>query len=271
MDISILHLSDLHIINKNGDYSEILKNLIDDIYEQSIYLKHIVLVITGDIIDKAEYTEENIKVAKKFFSDLYNKIGGKVAGVQISPGNHDKEHNEIIKSVIENDRESGDIKNIEDKSWQYYLVQYSSYLDLANDIRCIFNKNSKKINNTYYIDTIDESNFTIIFINIDTSWSSYGGIGDKRKLCIDEGQLTKIKNEYQKRKRELNKKYITIMTAHHPLNWLKEKDETYISSWLLNTEYFNIDFYLCGHTHDRQIKSFFDTYKSYITLVTGIG
>lgn len=271
MNISILHLSDLHIVSKNGAYSEVLKNLIDDIKKQCTYLKHIILVITGDLIDQAKFTQENTNVAISFFNDLQKAIGDKIVGVELVPGNHDREHNDIISSIIEDNRENINLNKIESKSWNYYLVSYQSYISLANEIRLIFNKNSKKINNTYYVETIDEINFKVIFINLDTSWASLGGSIDKRKLCIDETQLNGLKEMYQKEKRNANKKYITVMAAHHPLNWLKEKDEAFINSWLLNSEYFNIDFYLCGHTHDRQIKSFFDMYKSYITLVTGIG
>lgn len=271
MDISILHLSDLHIIDKNGTYSEILGNLINDIKEQCLHYKHIILVITGDIINKATYTDKNQEIVLSFFSTLKKEIGDKIVGVEITPGNHDKEQHEINKALVNNYRKSENITNINITEWDYFLVSYKKYLNLANRIRRIFNKNSILLTNSYYIEEIDELDFKIIFLNLDTSWSSYGGNADKRNLCIDERQVNDLKEEYQKIKRETSKKYVTIMTAHHPLNWLKEKDETFISPWLFNSEYFNIDFYLCGHTHDRQIKSFFDTYKSYITLVTGIG
>ena len=43
MKISILHLSDLHINTKSGTYSGTLKNLINDVKEQCINLKNIIL------------------------------------------------------------------------------------------------------------------------------------------------------------------------------------------------------------------------------------
>lgn len=271
MNICILHLSDLHINTKNGSYSEVLGNLINDIKDQCSNLKRIILVITGDIIDQAHFSNDNYEITIKFFKDLQLAIGNKIVGIEFTPGNHDKERQEINSELINKERNKDEISNITDTDWEYFLIPYKKYLQLINEIRLLFNKNSVNIKNTYYVEAIDEKDFKIIFINLDTSWSSYGGNADKRNLCIDEKQLNNLKESYQKEKREDNKKIITIMTAHHPLNWLKEKDESYISSWLLNTEYFNIDFYLCGHTHDRQIKSLFDTYKSYITLVTGIG
>lgn len=271
MNISILHLSDLHIVAKDGSYSEILKNLISDVKEQCHYLKHIILVITGDIINEAKYTKENETAIINFFQDLKEEIGEKVIGVEIVPGNHDKEQDDINKELLKEKREQDEICHIGEKEWDYYLISYKKYLILMNRIREVFNKNSRHINNSFYVENIDMSDLKIIFINMDTAWSSYGGKTDKRKLCIDERQLYELKDVYQKEKKKDDKKCITIMTAHHSLNWLKEKDESTITPWMLNQEYFNIDCFLCGHTHDRQINTFFDTQKSYITLVTGIG
>lgn len=270
MEISILHLSDLHITNRNGIYSDVHKNLLQDIKKQCQYLNHIIIVITGDVIDKANY-DETFEVAKKFFQDLYEYIGDKVIGVEIVPGNHDKKQHSFDKHFVEVQRELCEIPEIDTSDWEYHCVSYKKYFALANTIRNIFNKNSMKIVDSSYVEAIDEQQFAIIFINLDTSWASYGGNEDKRKLRINLTQLSKLRDAYQSKRHSLSKPCITIMTAHHPLSWLKESDETFLSSWLFNSEYFNIDFYLSGHTHDRQIKSYFDTYKSYITLVTGIG
>ena len=72
MEISILHLSDLHITNRNGIYSDVHKNLLQDIKKQCQYLNHIIIVITGDVIDKANY-DETFEVAKKFFQEILKK------------------------------------------------------------------------------------------------------------------------------------------------------------------------------------------------------
>ena len=271
MDIAILHLSDLHIVEQNGSYSQILDNLIDDAQTQCTGFKHIVLVITGDIIDVAQYTSSNMDIALSFFKKLRDKLGEKIVGVEIVPGNHDKKRQVINKTLIDEKKAADSINNISAEEWEYFLVPYKMYLELANDIRELFNKNSPTLKDTSYIDEIDEKCFKIIFINLDTSWASHGGPGDKRQLCIEERRLIELKEEYQKKIKSIEKEYITIATAHHPLNWLREKDEAILSSWLLNPDFLNINIYLCGHTHDRQIKSLFDTYKSYITLVTGIG
>ena len=107
MEISILHLSDLHITNRNGIYSDVHKNLLQDIKKQCQYLNHIIIVITGDVIDKANY-DETFEVAKKFFQDLYEYIGDKVIGVEIVPGNHDKKQHSFDKHFVEVQRDTRD-------------------------------------------------------------------------------------------------------------------------------------------------------------------
>ena len=165
MNISILHLSDLHIVAKDGSYSEILKNLISDVKEQCHYLKHIILVITGDIINEAKYTEENETAIINFFQDLKEEIGEKVIGVEIVPGNHDKEQDDINKELLKEKREQDEICHIGEKEWDYYLISYKKYLILMNRIREVFNKNSRHINNSFYVENIDMSDLKIIFIN----------------------------------------------------------------------------------------------------------
>ncbi len=62
-DISILHLSDLHIDGKKNTYSRLLSNLIKDI---SIQIKHLadqslVVVVTGDIFNQGPKKADNSK------------------------------------------------------------------------------------------------------------------------------------------------------------------------------------------------------------------
>ncbi len=72
---SILHLSDLHIAKtSSGNYSWDLRTLISDIVEQinNLHIHKLMIVVTGDIIDKGEY--EFCDIAVDFFKDLHNAI-----------------------------------------------------------------------------------------------------------------------------------------------------------------------------------------------------
>lgn len=67
-DLTILHLSDLHI-DGQAAYPEILKNLLVHIKEEIAPTreKTLVVAVTGDIIDKGN--KAAIDNAKKFFED----------------------------------------------------------------------------------------------------------------------------------------------------------------------------------------------------------
>ncbi len=65
---SILHLSDLHISSKaiSGTH----KKLLEDIREQISDSDKVILIITGDIINKGDY--KNIDGVINFFQSLYD-------------------------------------------------------------------------------------------------------------------------------------------------------------------------------------------------------
>lgn len=98
-DLTILHLSDLHI-DGQAAYPEILKNLLVHIKEEiaTTREKTLVVAVTGDIIDKGN--KAAIDNAKKFFEDLKKTLGNKVAGIVLVPGNHDIFRSNSCKFII---------------------------------------------------------------------------------------------------------------------------------------------------------------------------
>lgn len=109
-DLTVLHLSDLHIDSEGQEYSDLLKKLLNDIESQinGYHIKdNLVVIVTGDIINRGD--ENAIDNAKLFFQDLYKKIGDKTIRLYIVPGNHDKKRtkdNELLiasyRSFFEN-------------------------------------------------------------------------------------------------------------------------------------------------------------------------
>lgn len=53
-DITILHLSDLHINSMYASCSYSLNKMLEDIQNQTRCLKNIVIVVTGDIVHKGK-------------------------------------------------------------------------------------------------------------------------------------------------------------------------------------------------------------------------
>ena len=100
-DLTILHLSDLHIDSEGTKYSKLLARLLSDIKkskEESFADKNVVVVVTGDIIHMGN--KSAISNAKRFFEDLKETLLEKIVGVYIVPGNHDKYRTEANKFLI---------------------------------------------------------------------------------------------------------------------------------------------------------------------------
>jgi len=89
----IIHLSDIHIsndINKKVIYEKVFKNLFDIMKKKKITTNDLV-VITGDIIDQADFlTPECIKLTKDFFIGLTD-----FCDVCFILGNHEQKRYDI--------------------------------------------------------------------------------------------------------------------------------------------------------------------------------
>lgn len=144
-DLTILHLSDLHI-DGQAAYPEILKNLLVHIKEEiaTTREKTLVVAVTGDIIDKGN--KAAIDNAKKFFEDLKKTLGNKVAGIVLVPGNHDIFRSNSCKFIIPACRTFAVQKEYEfgntfyDTFWKNIQEAYESsgYMELSKYIYNLF-------------------------------------------------------------------------------------------------------------------------------------
>ena len=273
MDFNILHLSDLHISKRN----DTLQRILDDIKEQIEDIHDIVIVVTGDIVDKGIYDSITKANVLNFFENLYKILGEKFKGCFIVPGNHDKSQT-ISSNMLTNCLcQSKEAIVFSREDWNYQLLAYKNFLDLEDEIYRIFYPKDIFIkttshSNTYGVEVYQNHQSTIIFIKIDTAWCSLGGSKDKRNLRISKAQLEALTDEYKKKYQEnQGKRIFTIALCHHPLNWLTEEDEAILYSYLTNSDFLNTDVLLCGHTHDADIENLFSTTHQITTFVTGIG
>lgn len=273
MNFTVLHLSDLHIINHNDTYPTVLKKMLNDIQNQCEAFDILIIVVSGDIIDKANYSKTMEEIILSFFQDLKDKLADKKLYIDFAPGNHDKKRTDT-DAIIVNKYIEDESVNISNTEWKYNMISYQNYISMINKILKIFDVEHKEIMDTSYVECIDINNFKIILLNIDTSWCSGGkdGESDKGKLRVEKNHLLDLKSEYRKIIRNLDDtNYFTIAVAHHPLNWLKTCDEDMLHKWFLDKECFHVRAFLCGHTHDRHINNICDSLNEYMTLVTGIG
>lgn len=142
-DLTILHLSDLHITWKNSQsYPTILENLINDVKEQSTYLKWpIVIVVTGDIVHKGDFSTPTSNAVLAFFRDLKDALGNKFFDIFVVPGNHDKLQTTMQSEFMgiygaQRSPMSSESEELLDLNNRYY----GNFLTLRRKIYGIFNK-----------------------------------------------------------------------------------------------------------------------------------
>lgn len=300
-DITILHLSDLHIDKTGTGYSRLLRNLISDIKSEIKHIddKTMVLVVTGDILHQAPKYKENTKTfdnALKFFNDLYSVIKEKVVGVYITPGNHDKyrsENNQFLVPAyraIDNECLTSTKKtpkfddNFYKSFWKYHLDTYSKehgsgYLELTKEIYKIFGlkdediKSKTHISETFGVDTLEINSKKYCFVILNTAWSCIDD-NDNRNIIFGDFQLNKLRTQHRDiitQNIETNSPDLTVVIGHHPLNSFRGTEEDKLFTEMISFDGFDANVYLSGHTHDRTVTNWVNNRHSLNTFVTGIG
>ena len=270
----VIHLSDLHI---GRTLALTHYKLLADIKKQINTLndKNIFLLITGDIIDKGDYTH-NYSAAISFFEELKKNTGERIADIQIAPGNHDKDnkHSPYAKFTstslqYENETKVQDLEEI------FNLQEgcFSEFINLCNKIFEIFGL-KKNIDTTNGIEFYNENELNLCFIRINTALITCGNPNEEYRLKIDFSHLKNTITQYQNKKNELglkDQKMLTFCLAHHPTSFLLPIESQVLNNSLIEEECLNVDFFLCGHTHERSVSNLSNHTRRMTTLVTGIG
>lgn len=274
-DFTILHLSDLHI-NREGNMLSILhENLLQDIESEMSMSENIIVVVTGDILDKAEYKFRDNAIT--FFEKLHEILGEKVKGLYVVPGNHDKIRNVMDKSIIEKYytlKKEDKKQDFCQQYWKHLKMGFNEYIEMLNEIYLKFPniKLPKSIEkDTYGVEKIQIGDINLCFLLFNTAWSCLGE-DDERHLLLGDFQMEKIKNQYSVESNKLDKKFdLTIALAHHPIDWLEGKEENMMKADILCNNSLNANVYICGHTHNRDVINWQNNRHSMTTLVSGLG
>ena len=290
-DLTILHLSDLHISwSVEESMPTLHRNLLHDIKNQEKFLSEpIIVVITGDIVNEGDYSENSRKAVIRFFETLYDILKGKVKDIIIVPGNHDKEGIDVqntfsqLYATQETPMEQAmeDLLNLNN---QYY----KKYLELANEIYDIFKIRDKPAG-TYGVRTIcisqtitennekEESdssldqNLNVCFICLNSTLAC-SRKKDYRHLRLGQYQLEALCKEHQAKSRSSGKDpVLTFIVSHHPLSWLVGEEENIVQDMILSPTQWNANIFLCGHVHQRDAIGMRNNHHSLTTFTTGFG
>ena len=291
-DLIILHLSDLHIDSKGRKYSNLLKELLADIKDQSSLFPdgRVAVVITGDVINQGN--KAAVKNAKLFFKGLKEALKEKIAGLYIVPGNHDKYRTDANRFLIPSYRsimdnkvsynvnhlQKGDIRfdsSFAENIWSYQEKAYeeSGYFELLDyiygELFPEFQEIKQIARKTYGVHVLNVAGKQYCFVLLNTAWSS---IDDKdvRHLILGEFQVDSIYEKFCELTDEANVE-LTFVLGHHPLECFYGNEQDRLFDKMISFNGMSANAYICGHTHDRTVVNWSNNRHAIYTLVTGIG
>ena len=274
-DFTILHLSDLHIVKEGKRLSILHENLIQDIEQEMKLSENIIMVVTGDLLNQANYKYCENAIA--FFEKVSKILTGKLKGLYIVPGNHDKVRNvmdEELVAMYNMLKQQKKNQEFYQQYWKHLKMCFSEYTDMLKQIYSIFSdiKLPATIEQeTYGVETIQIDGKNICFLLFNTAWSCLGK-NDERHLLLGDFQMEEIKRQYINKCNDLDKPFdLTIAVAHHPIDWLDGTEETMMKADILCNNSLNANIYICGHTHNRDVINWQNNRHSMTTLVSGLG
>lgn len=221
MSISFIHLSDIHFGQERttGDlitHDDVKQYLIKDARKQASGLNIIGIIVTGDIAYSGKNDE--FKEAGKWLDDLSDAVGCASTDVQVVPGNHDIDRNEIstgcrlmIKEVVENGEEilDGYLDNPADCEELYRKLR--SYLSFAEGYNCHLDKKGGIASNKTFRLAPDRR---LRFVGMNSAIMCYGSENES-DLVLGARQRV-LHNE---------KGEEVVVLCHHPLHWFKDSEK----------------------------------------------
>lgn len=248
--VNLLHVGDLHI--QQSDLFEkdiVLEAFLKDVEILSkTGLKPDVIIFTGDLVQAGDEVKDFELALDHFLFPLCEQTDCSFERIFFTQGNHD-----LQRAIVENNKtlaigldsnilskELLDKEVIREECKTYVQNKFENFTLYTEDFG---NTYLIERNCFYAVHFIKELNLSIISVN--TSWLSNGGKfrDDKGKLAISDVLLQKAIKAAPQTSRK-------ILIGHHPIDWLAEFNQSYVSR-IIQRE---VDFYLHGHLHEGDPK-----------------
>ena len=265
---AILHLSDLHIVAHNGDdYSIVLHRMIDHIDKVTQNVEKIIIVFTGDLVEKGEF-EKSRQAIRNFFTDLKLKLGDKIIDIVCTPGNHDKKRGRLVLGPDVKEGEESFWEKFAKEDWSYFENQFSEYKKTIADIQENIFGVSPQTDSTYGIKFVNIGDkYNICFMCFNSAWTCTGK-NDEGDLRIGRFQLDELMSQYRKVRKDVD---LVIGLMHHPTDWLTKTEQKYLNQYMTDEYRLNTNIMLQGHVHEKETCNWYNQNHSLTTLVTGMG
>lgn len=263
---AIIHLSDLHIVSHKGNYSIALHKMLDHIAEETKNISEIIIVFTGDLVEKGNF-EDSEEVIYKFFGDLHKKLGSKVIDIVFVPGNHDKKRGILLLKDLKDECDESFWEKFKNEDWKYFSNQFSDFKRITQTIRKEIFKFDNTFDESYGMQVVRINQFNICFLCINSSWMCMDE-NDEGKLRVGRFQLDDLMSQYQEEKENVD---LVIALMHHPTDWLTKDEQKYLTQYMTDEYRLNTNIMLQGHIHEKETYNWYNQSHSLTTLVTGMG
>lgn len=265
---AILHLSDLHIVAHNKeDYSIALRRMIDHIDKVTQNVEKIIIVFTGDLVEKGEF-EKAKQAVYNFFTDLKIKLGNKVIDIVCTPGNHDKRRGHLVLGQDVKEGDENFWEKFAKEDWLYFENQFAEYKEMMAYIQKNIFFVSPQGDSTYGMRCVNVGDkYNICFLCFNSAWACTGK-NDEGNLRIGQFQLDKLMSRYQRIKKNVD---LVIGLMHHPTDWLTKTEQKYLNQYMTDEYRLNTNIMLQGHIHEKETCNWYNQNHSLTTLVTGMG
>lgn len=261
MIISILHISDLHIIEEENHLFKKEEFFFNSVKNDISKCKYLFVVVSGDIVNRGKKSEfDNFgDFIKRFEDKLLDYISGLKIEYIFAPGNHDcdfsdQDQNELrdilIDKILNNPKDTtiNIVNNCSKVQHAYFnhIKSYDSYkkvdTSLSNELytRYEYRLGEHSISfgsfNFSYISKIKEDQAKIVY----------------PLHLIDTDQISTKKCD------------INISLFHHPLHWLKHQSKREFIEFLEATS----NIVLSGHEHTASAHNYKNIYtKNHIEYI----
>lgn len=236
MKILFLHLSDIHIKDKNTVTYDMIDKMILAITQEEIVNK-IFIIMSGDLA--YEGIKEQYEETRKLIGRIVKKLKQKYKindhiDILLVPGNHDINFNKTPKSRAEIQSEFFK-NNQKDEVCSKYIKMMDDFFEFASINRCFI---SNKILDIKHFEIGNyKIQFNLINSSINSTLKDPTEDDDKGLHFIDEVEINKMENNKN------NDLVITVM--HHSPEWFNESCRHRLLAYINN----KTDFLLCGHEH----------------------
>ncbi len=266
--INWLHLSDIHLSDKNTDTYEMDK-VIDALLTTLEENKKDgncpdIIFFTGDISDKGcDYSNAVVFFDKLLdVSGLISRYGENAKRhLFIVPGNHDVDRaktNFLSRPLTKRQQANDFFGPHNSTARQIYFNRFHAYLDFFND----YFKNIRQlnVNQHYYAELLNLQHGCIGVIGLNSAWFCQDD-EDEAKLWIGERVCDEAFNIIEK----AGQAEIIFTLQHHPFDWLHPQESSTIRGRL--TEKANIC--LFGHMHESDAEQIHNQHGNILKFQSG--